>query len=288
MAIARSPHSYNDRQMEIETLAIVGVGLIGASVGAAAKSYGVARRVIGVDTNKDHLRIARENHAIDDCADSLESADFIAVCVPVDRIASCIVDAARGANPNVVITDAGSTKGGIVSAVKRHAVNRFVGSHPMAGSEKKGPAYARNDLFLDRPVILTPDESTDPQALTIVETFWRHLGGRVLTMSPAEHDQAVAAVSHLPHAVAAALAGQTDPKLIPLSAGGFRDTTRVAAAGPGIWMPIFRENREAVLLALDHFSDHLARFRELLVADDGPGLSAWLADAKRVRDVLGS
>jgi len=110
----------------------------------------------------------------------------------------------------------------------------------------------------------------------------------VLTMSPGEHDRAVAAVSHLPHAVAAALAGQTDPELLPLSAGGFRDTTRVAAAGPGIWTPIFRENRDAVLASLDRFSDHLASFRELLAADDGPGLSAWLADAKRVRDALGS
>lgn len=274
--------------MEIETLAIVGVGLIGASIGAAAKSRGVVRQVVGVDSNSDHLRIARENGSIDRVAESIEIADFIVVCVPVDRIAACVMDASRVVKSNTIITDVGSTKSRIVAAVKQHGVNNFVGSHPMAGSEKKGPGFAWSDLFLDRPVILTPDELTDRVVIGRVESFWRRLGGRVVTMSPELHDQAVAAVSHLPHAVAAALAGQTDPELLPLSAGGFRDTTRVAAAGPGIWTPIFRENRDAVLTALDRFSDHLARFRELLAADDGPAMSAWLADAKQVRDALGS
>lgn len=274
--------------MEIETLAIVGVGLIGASIGAAAKSHGVAKRVVGIDTNTEHLRLARANQFIDSSAESVKDVDFIVVCVPVDRIAESIIDAARIVSPNVMITDAGSTKSRIVDAVSRHAIRNYVGSHPMAGSEKKGPAHARADLFHSRPVILTPTHQTDDRVSQRVSAFWQQLGAHIVQMSPESHDRAVAAVSHLPHVVAAALAGQTDSNLLPLSAGGFRDTTRVAGAGPGIWTPIFRENREAVLDALDHFSDHLARFRELLAADDGPGLSAWLADAKQVRDALGS
>ena len=274
--------------MEIETLAIVGVGLIGASIGAAAKSHGVARHVVGIDTNHEHLHTALANRFIDAVAESVKEADFIVVCVPVDQIADCVIEAARIVRSDAVITDAGSTKGRIVDAVSRHSIGNFVGSHPMAGSEKKGPAYARADLFHDRPVILTPTHNADDRLTQRVGAFWQQLGARVVRMTPESHDRAVAAVSHLPHAVAAALAGQTDPDLLPLSAGGFRDTTRVAGAGPGIWTPIFRENRAAVLAALDHFSDHLARFRALLAADDGPGLTAWLAEAKRVRDALGS
>ena len=275
-------------QMEIETLAIVGVGLIGASIGAAAKSHGVARRVVGIDTNPEHIRTALANQFIDVAVETVKNADFIVVCVPVDQIAERVIDAAHVVPSNAAITDAGSTKGRIVDAVNRHSIGNFVGSHPMAGSEKKGPAHARADLFHDRPVILTPTLRTDELLTQRVGAFWQQLGARVVHMTPESHDGAVAAVSHLPHVVAAALAGQTDPTLLPLSAGGFRDTTRVAGAGPGIWTPIFRENRDAVLDALNHFSDHLARFRELLAADDGPGLSAWLADAKQVRDDLGS
>ena len=279
--------------MKIDTLAIVGVGLMGASVGAAALAKGVARQVIGVDTSIKHLESAFRNRSITAVASHVDLAvresDFVVVCTPVDSIANLVVEASRCAEPHAVITDVGSTKRRIVEAVEKLAPSaRYVGSHPMAGSEKKGPDFARNDLFDNRPVILTCTNRTDPKITQLVTDFWNALGSRVVTMTPEEHDAAVAAVSHLPHAVSAALAGCTDLNLVPVSAGGWRDTTRVAGAGPGIWTPIFRENREAVIAALDHFSDHLAGFRRLLEADDGPGITAWLVDAKRVRDALGS
>lgn len=275
--------------MRIDTLAILGVGLMGASVGLAAKARGVARRVIGFDTNREHIKIAEENGSIESSCADIEEAQLIVVCTPVDLIAEQISKIARELPLDAVVTDLGSTKRRIVMAVERDNRNvNYVGSHPMAGSEKKGPSFARGDMFEGRPVILTPTLRTSERALKVVTDFWTALGSRVVTMSPEEHDAAVAAVSHLPHAVSAALAGCTDLNLVPISAGGWRDTTRVAGAGPGIWTPIFRENREAVIAALDHFSDHLVGFRRLLEADDGLGITAWLADAKRVRDALGS
>ncbi len=272
--------------MRIETLAIVGVGLIGGSVGLAAKARGVAVRVLGVDHSPESLAAAKRIGAIDEAATDLAAADVILIATPVDVIVSHVIEAAR-TNPRAVIADAGSTKAGIVAAVGS-AAPRFVGGHPMAGSEKKGPHYSRPDLFEGRAAILTPTEHSEPSAVRTVSEFWAALGSRVVTMTPAAHDAAVAMVSHLPHAVAACLAGMMPLDLLPVSAGGFRDTTRVAGAGPGIWEPIFRANRAAVLAAADRFADHWATFRALLAADDGPGLSRWLADAKRVRDALGS
>jgi cyclohexadieny/prephenate dehydrogenase len=279
--------------MRIETLTIVGVGLIGGSVGLAAKARGVASRVIGVDHNPSALAVALEIGAIDEAMTlSIASAvaDLIVVCTPVDVIAKHVLAAAKFAKPGTIITDAGSTKGSIVERVDPELANGafYVGGHPMAGSERKGPTAARADLFENRAVILTETPFTNESAWHTVANFWIALGSRAVRMTPQDHDGAVAAVSHLPHAVAACLAGMTPLDLLSVSAGGFRDTTRVAGAGPGIWEPIFRANRAAMLAAADRFADHWASFRALLAADDGPGLTRWLADAKRVRDALGS
>jgi prephenate dehydrogenase len=277
--------------MEIDSLAIIGVGLIGASVGLAARSRGAARRITGYDAIDDHTTVARIQGAIDRAAGSLaeavSDADLIIVCTPVDRIAEHVIAAAAQARPDAVITDVGSTKGNIVRDVEQAEIPNFLGSHPMAGSERKGPLAATGDLFLNRVTILTPTDRTQPAVRQVVEQFWTQLGCRTAELSPIEHDRTVAAISHVPHILAAALAGATDPALLPFAAGGFRDTTRVAGAGPGIWVPIFRDNRAAVLAALARTTDSLARFRALLEADDGPGLAAWLADAQRVRHALG-
>ncbi len=281
--------------MHVETLTIVGVGLIGGSVGLAAKARGVARRVIGVGRDERTLARAASAGAIDsftkNLADGASAADLVVVCTPVDRVAADVLTAAAAAPPRSVVTDAGSTKGNIVRALNGKMPAKaapFVGSHPLAGSEKKGAAHARADLFADRLVVVTPTAETDLEAAAVVDLFWQSLGARVVRMDPFEHDEAVAVTSHLPHAAASGLAAITPVGWLALTAGGFRDATRIAAADPELWAAIFEANREAVLAAADRFAGRMAEFRRALEAGDRAGLIRWLADGKKVRDALGS
>jgi prephenate dehydrogenase len=281
--------------MRLDTLTIVGVGLIGGSVGLAAKSRGLARRVVGVGRDERTLARAVAVGAIDSfttsLADGASAADLVVVCTPVDRVAADVLTAANTAPPRSVVTDAGSTKGNIVRAIHGKMSPKaapFVGSHPLAGSEKKGAAHSRADLFTDRLVVVTPTADTDQEAASVVELFWQSLGAQVIRMDPFEHDEALAATSHLPHAAASGLAAATPVGWLGLTAGGFRDTTRIAGADPELWAAIFEANRDAVLAAADRFADRMAEFRRVLEAGDRAGLVRWLTDGKKVRDALGS
>ena len=164
----------------------------------------------------------------------------------------------------------------------------FVGGHPLAGSEKRGPQYADADLFRDRVTVLTRTARTDPQALEALTHFWRSLCSRVRVMDPVEHDQSLALTSHLPHLVASALAGILPPEIQDLTASGFKDTTRIAAGDASVWTGIFAQNRDAVLDALERFSTRLAEYRHALETGDRPALDRLWAQAKKVRDALGN
>jgi prephenate dehydrogenase len=278
----------------IKTLAIIGVGLIGGSIGLAAKRRGVAERVLGVGRRQTSLQEALACGALDegslDLAATVRQAEIAVFCTPVDRIAEQILASAPGCAPGTLLTDAGSTKAGIVRSIEGRLPEgvAFVGSHPLAGSEKRGPEHADAELFQDRLTIVTPTAATLPSALEQTVGFWQALGSRVHIMDPEEHDQALAMTSHLPHLLAAALAGILTPDLQPFTAGGFRDTTRVAAGDPALWTAIFAENRLAVLNALERLEDQLARFREALMAANWTAVGNLLAQAKKVRDALGS
>ena len=279
----------------MDQLTIVGVGLIGGSVGLAAKARGVARRVVGVGRDTPTLERAQAAGAIDTLTTSLEegvaAADLVVVCTPVDRLADDIVRACRAAPPRCVVTDAGSTKAQIVRDVTpRLAAEgaRFVGSHPLAGSEKRGAAHGRADLFEGRMVVVTPIAETDLEACAFVEKFWQSLGALIARLDPDSHDLALAATSHLPHAAASAVAAVTPRQHLGLTAGGFRDTTRIAAGDPDLWAGIFRSNRVPLLASLDELIQQLAKLRDALEADDTATVRAWLAEGKQVRDALGS
>ena len=281
--------------MQVAKLTILGVGLLGGSVGLAAKARGVALSVCGVGRDERNLERARASGAINtysvDVAEAVHNADFVVVCTPVDRIATDVLAAARSAPPRCLITDVGSTKGNILRELAgKLAANgpTFIAAHPLAGSEKRGSANANADLFVDRLVITTPLLDTDGEATAAVECFWRSLGAHVLRMTPEEHDSALAFTSHLPHAVASALAGVTDIGLLNLTAGGFRDSTRIAAGDPELWAAIFEANTPAVLGTLDHYLLRLQDFRAILARGDRAALIRWLAEGKRVRDALGS
>jgi prephenate dehydrogenase len=278
--------------MLFEQITVIGVGLIGGSVGLAARARRLARRVVGVGRDPRTLSRAVELGAIDSfftrIPEGVAGSGLVVVCTPVDRIVEVIrtaVDHCRGA----LFTDAGSVKGGLYRAVHECLPDgsEYVPAHPLAGAEKAGVEHARADLFENRVTIVTTD-AVDADASERVEAFWAALGSRIVRMDADEHDRVLASTSHLPHAVASGVAISTPVGYLPLSAGGFRDVTRIAAGDPQLWTAIFQANREPVLAALRGFTEQLNEFRRCLETGDGAGLVKWLSDAKQVRDALGS
>lgn len=282
-----------------QRVAIVGVGLIGGSIGLDLLRRGLAREVIGVGRRASTMRMAKRVGAVTattlDLAAGVAESDLVVVCTPVGRIADDVIAAACAARPETIITDVGSTKASIVAAVERArgqgkipAQTRFVGSHPMAGSEKNGPAAAQADLFVNRTVIMTPLATTPATDQRAVSRFWRSLHAKVVSMTPEAHDRAVATISHLPHVAAAALAALTAGDERRLAATGWQDTTRVAAGDPELWRQILLDNRAAVLAALERYDQTLDAYRQALERADGDRLQSLLREAKRSRDALGS
>jgi prephenate dehydrogenase len=284
---------------EYETVAIVGVGLIGGSIGLALRERKLARRIVGIGRRQNSLDAARTigaiDHGVTNLAAGVAEAQFVIVATPVDLVVERVIQAVASAPPAALITDVGSTKEAIVSMVDsalatRRSGPRFVGSHPLAGDHRTGAEHARADMFDGRTVVVTPSEATRPAAVTEVSGFWQSLGAKVITMSPAKHDAALAITSHLPHVAAVALAAATPTELLALTASGWRDTTRVAGADPQLWQAIFTANRQHVLDAIDLLTETLANFREALELGDRENLMAMLqasARKKKERDALG-
>jgi prephenate dehydrogenase len=271
------------------TVTIVGVGLIGGSIGLAIRARGAGCRVVGVGRDEARLDDACRLGAIDagttDLARGVDGAEVVVICTPVDRISADAILAARESAAGALITDAGSTKRAIVEAVEADdlARSKFVAAHPIAGSERQGVIHARGDLFAGRVCVLTPTDRTPSPLLARARAFWGGLGCRVIEIDPASHDAHLARTSHLPHAIAAAMATLVGPDLMAMAGGAYRDVTRVAGADPAIWAPIFLENRRAVLDALEDFGGSLEEFRSALEAGDGARLSAWWQAARRNR-----
>jgi prephenate dehydrogenase len=271
------------------TAVIIGVGLIGGSIGLALRARRIASEVIGVGRNLGSLEEAVRLGAIDRGTTDLESAvaeaDLVIVCTPVNRVAADVLRVALAAPGGVLITDVGSSKRQIVEAIERHARSAatFVGAHPIAGSERRGAANARADLFDNRVCIVTRTPRTPPDRTRETVALWTSLGCRVVEMSPVEHDEILAYTSHLPHAVAAALAASVPAEWLPLAAGAYRDGTRVAAADTALWAAIFRENRGPMLKALGTLQDCLDTFKYALMTDDESAIRSWweLARARR-------
>jgi prephenate dehydrogenase len=277
---------------QLGTVAIIGVGLIGGSIGLALRSRKVASEVVGIGRDPANLDQAVRLGAIDrgttEVRDGVASAAVVVVCTPVNRVAEDVRRSTESAQAGVLVTDAGSAKRQIVEAVERHprCGSVFVGAHPIAGSERRGVAHARADLFDGRPCVLTPTPRTRPERLRRARDFWAALGCRLHEMGPGEHDEILAYTSHLPHALAAALAGSVPVEWLPLAAGAYRDGTRVAAADTGLWTAIFRENRGPLLKALDSLQTCLAGFKYALMTDDEEAIRRWWEQARRRRDLF--
>jgi prephenate dehydrogenase len=278
--------------MQPGRLSILGVGLLGGSIGLAAKSAVKSCRVIGYGHRRASLETAQKMGAVDEIydspAESVRGADLVILCTPVGVLPQMLQAMGPALKPEAVVTDVGSTKATVVSAAKNllPKTAHFIGSHPMAGSEKRGVEFARADLTQGALCIVTPDESSEPAALEKVESFWRLIGMRTTRLTPAEHDRRLGDVSHLPHAVAAALVAMQDPASFELSGKGFADATRIAAGDGGLWRDILLDNRENVLASIGKLNAQLGTLEKLLRAGDGEGVRAWLDDAAARRAKL--
>ena len=277
---------------------IIGVGLIGGSVGMILRRKGLASSVVGVGRRVENLKTAVNVGAIDryvvDPKEAVKDADLVILATPVDTYERHLNDWASCLRPGTIVTDVGSVKGDLVVQSERRmpAGVHFVGAHPIAGKEKTGAAAGSEDLFTGRRCIVTPTRQTDPQALEQVQSLWQAAGAVVLTMDPYLHDKILGAVSHLPHVAAFALMNalvdiRTQVPGLDLaghSGGGLRDTTRIAASSPEMWRDIFLWNRDNVVAWIRAYERSLGELRQLIQTGDAAGVEKMLERAKEERE----
>ncbi|MEW6172425.1 MAG: prephenate dehydrogenase [Bacillota bacterium] len=282
----------------LERVTIIGVGLIGGSLGMAIRRLGLATEVVGVGRNEDNLRLAVEVGAVDkittDLRRGVTEASVIVVATPVSATIPVVTEIGTCLEAGTIVTDVGSTKTAVVQALEplaRHYGFYFVGGHPMAGSEITGVKGADPYLFENAYYILTRTPETPPEPLTQIRNLAVSVGARVVELSPEAHDLYVAAVSHLPHCVAASLVNTISAlpereAVLPFAAGGFRDTTRVAAGDPVMWRDIIMSNAGPILDMLKRFESMIDDLTDLIKAGDAAGLESWLINAQSLRRVV--
>jgi prephenate dehydrogenase len=282
-----------------DRIVIVGVGLIGGSLALAVKSGGEPPFVVGVARSPETRDLALQLGAVDvvlspqEAGGELRTADLVVLATPVDAAVTWLEDLGRMGYEGVV-TDVASTKSALFDAAERSLGPRatFIGGHPMAGSERSGLEAASADLFRDAYYVLTPSDDTDADAYRRLHTLVASLGARVIAVHPEVHDEAVAAISHVPHVAASALtnlaAARSDAgeDVLRLAAGGFKDMTRIAAGSPDLWAGICLDNRDALIRGLSEYAEQLARFATLLATGDTTGVREWLERAAEVRRAL--
>ena len=277
----------------MKRIAILGPGLIGGSIALALRRGGGSHVTLWARRAESVREVIAANcadAATADLAVAVKDADLVVLCVPVGAMRALAEAIAPMIRSDCVITDVGSVKGPVLAELRPifRGRGRFVGSHPMAGSEHTGLAAARANLFDGTTSIVTPEPDTDAAALAEVSVFWESIGCRVVELPAAEHDECVALVSHLPHLLAAALVNTVAARnehAFRVVGPGFRDTTRVAAGPPAMWREILRENSAAVLPAIDALIAKLSDFRQTLaLAGDGKEIHDLLANARATRN----
>jgi len=279
-------------ERQLKHVTIVGVGLLGGSAALAIKAHDPEVRIAGVGRRQSSLDEALRVGAIDtahfSAAEALAEArsDLVILATPVGAFGRHLQAMAPVLRRGTIVTDVGSTKASVVRIAQRvlGPGGPFVGSHPMAGGEQKGVAFSRADLFSGGTCILTPTASTPPTVTRRTQRFWKMLGMWTVRMSPAAHDRAVAHVSHLPHVLASLLMMLPGKDDLPISAGGFRDATRLAGGDPEMWRDILMTNRRAILAAIDKFDEALCDLRDLVELADAERIERFLARAKKRRD----
>ena len=274
-------------------IAILAPGLLGASVARAARHYGVAKRItIWARRAETRLQLKGQpwcDETADTPAEAVRGAQLIIICSPVDQIVPLIGQIGPALASGAIVTDVGSVKGEICRQGEKELASRahFVGSHPMAGSEKTGWEHGRGDLFVRRTIFVTPLPGTDAKAADRVATFWAALEADVATVDPDTHDEIVAHISHLPQVIASTLCAslaKRDQRWRNYSGGGLRDTTRIAGSDPKLWKTILEENRDEVLRALRAYQEELHGMERALANRDWFEVQAIMERGKAYRD----
>jgi len=271
-------------------IAIVGTGLLGASIGLAVRRAWTGCRIVGIGRRQETLDSAKRLGAVDETsltiAGGVGGCELVILCTPVGRITEQVFGVAEATDSAPIITDVGSTKQAICGEVEQRLPLpngcRFLGGHPIAGGEKTGPEAATATLFVNRAVVLTPTASCDQADVDTLRTFWKTLGARVSCMSPQEHDRVLAMTSHLPHVLSAVLAAICDrPTYGAYSGTGYDSMTRLAAGGAELWRDILITNREAVCRAMDDFEKSCRELRDALAQNDAVVVMRFLENANR-------
>ncbi len=285
-------------EYRVDTVCIIGTGLIGGSLALAIRQAGFCREIVGAGRTEETLIKALELGVIDrydtSIANAAQHADIVVVCVPLGSIYSVFEQINAAEIENTVITDAGSAKQSVINDAEfvfGDEFQNFVPGHPIAGTERSGVSAAFPELYQNRRVILTPTENTSSDALEKVRAMWQSAGAEVETMSAQHHDRVLAGTSHLPHLLAFGLVDclnnlEDVDEIFRFAAGGFRDFTRIASSDPVMWRDICLSNRDEVMVMMRRYSVEMEKMYKALEAGDGEELREIFERAKKARDAF--
>ncbi len=279
--------------MNIKSIGIIGLGLMGGSIGLSLKKLYPHINIIGYDHNLTHIQEAKNLHLVDKFAQNIEEiwqCDLVILAIPVDGIIS-IIGQINSVPPMTTIIDMGSTKKLICDSIPDAIRSNFVATHPMTGTEKSGPTAAIDGLYAGKTVVLCDIEKSGAHQQEIVKKLFNALKMNIIYMDSTSHDQHAAFISHMPHVISYALANtvmrQEDPKsIIALAGGGFRDMSRIAKSSPDMWESIIRQNKINVLESIVHFKQELDSFEEMMLQEDWDGIKDWMTQANSLHDIL--
>jgi prephenate dehydrogenase len=277
------------------TVTVVGIGLIGGSFALALKDKGLVKKVIGVELNEEHKRKALSLQLVDEVKEleeAVKESDLIFLAIPVDAVKKVLPSVLNYVDKQVVM-DAGSTKEGIIEAIKHHPrKGRFVGTHPMWGTEYSGPEAAVREAFAGKATVICNKEDADKDAVELVEKIYRELGMHLVYMNAHDHDVHVAYVSHISHITSFALANtvlekeREEDAIFELASGGFESTVRLAKSNPLTWASIFMQNRENVLDVLNEHISQLRKFKACLEKENYEYLEELMVNANKIKRII--
>ncbi len=277
-------------------IALIGIGLIGSSLGHVIRERGLAGRVSGFaqtpETREKALALRVVDEVHETAADAVRGADLVILCTPVGAFAAVAAEIGPLLAPGTIVTDVGSVKESVVTQVAPHMPVgvHLIPGHPVAGTEQSGPEAGFAELFQNRWCILTPMDGTDPEQIEKLAAFWRACGSDVEFMKPDHHDLVLAITSHIPHLIAYNIVGTADDlgkvtasEVIKYSAGGFRDFTRIAASDPTMWRDVFIHNKDAVLEMLGRFTEDLTDLQRAIRRGDSDRLFEIFTNTRSIR-----